>query len=82
MNSVIGFFASVCFLFCGFPPLYTFLKTGINHTPLSLALFILGGSSLMGLYVFLTMGLEPVLSTLYLIESLTWLVLVFGGRGK
>jgi uncharacterized protein with PQ loop repeat len=72
MLSLLGLFAGCCFAFCGVPAAWSAFKTKKTMTPTSIAAMIFVGAITMYVYLFLLYGFNPVLTFNYIIEMVSW----------
>ena len=72
MLSLLGLFAGFCFAFCGVPAAVSAFRTKKTMTPTSIAAMIFVGAIAMYAYLFLLYGYNPILTFNYVIEMLSW----------
>jgi uncharacterized protein with PQ loop repeat len=80
---IIGLVGGLLFAYCGVPQAYKTLKAKKHlGTPLDISLCIAIGSIFMYSYLTITFGFDWIITMNYLVEFVSWTVLVFYGFKK
>ena len=75
---LLGIFGGFCFAYCGVPTAWATVKAGKSlGTPLSVAWMIFLGALTMFTYLYLRYGFNWILTLNYVIEAISWGVVVF-----
>jgi len=78
ITKLLGVLGGFCFGYCGVPAAYQTFKAGKSvGTPVSIAWMIFLGAIFMYSYLFLNYGFDLILTINYLVEALSWGLIVY-----